>query len=702
VWLFILSVFHLDCDSVHITVPSPSWLSVLRQCFPDISFFIGCTPLDIPLPSDDTWLFLHGSPAWVDQLLPCILQSRCIISYSYTPSVPSSSLLVAIDSAAAGSVVKGQWFFQVPSQFAVPPPDMYARHLSHILDPTSKYASSRSQVTRPSLSVDDAVEIARLHDPVQCCSVFRPGQWVHRPLSAVELGRVFDIPPPIGQQFASVTPRALPWLHSPPLKVLHHVGGFAFRWGNDRNHQVSEASKSKFISEAPKVVASEESVEEVMVVDGNLQAASANLQATSAVVVDGNLQAAEESELRDESTEFKGMEAGPVGVGHNSPSPSPPVSSPPDPEPLPHNVMHLSTAELEVWQQQFAKSVKADDAATPFHLWDTRVWSIGVKPSQVEKFKERFQCCPSTLLRKFLLRRWRRNVYRSFRQYLANEYDAECFRDTSATPALQADCRAGRECLWHAMEAVWWEWTMGSRLFFWRLPQAHREAVRDGYPPYFQGTPPSYRRPQPFERDANVRAKVREKLSTVRKKGYITKGSVKSLTSYFAVPKGEHDVRMVYDASKSNLNKSLWAPNFGLPTVEALTRSVDETCWMGDLDIGEMFLNFCLHPDLQPFCGVDVKPYFPKEVHSDSSLWEVWVRCMMGLKPSPYRCIKTLLLALEIIRGDKADSANPFHWDRIEFNLPGDPNYDPSRPRITRLWPDALFSALILCYVDDM
>ena len=126
---------------------------------------------------------------------------------------------------------------------------------------------------------------------------------------------------------------------------------------------------------------------------------------------------------------------------------------------------------------------------------------------------------------------------------------------------------------------------------------------------------------------------------------------------------------MVYDASKSNLNKSLWAPNFGLPTVEVLTRSVDETCWMGDLDIGEMFLNFCLHPALQPFCGVDVKPYFPEEVNPDATLWEVWVRCMMGLKPSPYMCIKTLLLALEIIRGDKFDPGNPFHWDRIEFNL---------------------------------
>jgi len=140
---------------------------------------------------------------------------------------------------------------------------------------------------------------------------------------------------------------------------------------------------------------------------------------------------------------------------------------------------------------------------------------------------------------------------------------------------------------------------------------------------------------------------------------------------------------MVYDASKSNLNKSLWAPTFGLPTVNALVRGIDESCWMGDLDIGEMFLNFCLHPTLQPFCGVDIKPYFREEVRTDKTLWERWERCMMGLKPSPYNCIKALLLAIEFIRGDRRDVKNPFHWENITLNLPGDPDYDPRRPWLT-------------------
>jgi hypothetical protein len=30
---------------------------------------------------------------------------------------------------------------------------------------------------------------------------------------------------------------------------------------------------------------------------------------------------------------------------------------------------------------------------------------------------------------------------------------------------------------------------------------------------------------------------------------------------------------------------------------------------MGDLDIGEMFLNFPLHASLQKVCGVDMSPY---------------------------------------------------------------------------------------------
>jgi hypothetical protein len=73
-----------------------------------------------------------------------------------------------------------------------------------------------------------------------------------------------------------------------------------------------------------------------------------------------------------------------------------------------------------------------------------------------------------------------------------------------------------------------------------------------------------------------------------------------------------------------------------------------------------------------------------------------------GLKPSPYKCIKALLIAIEIIRGDRRDHKNPFHWGMITYNLPGDPEYDPSKPRLSRLRTNFLMASLILCYVDDM
>ena len=106
---------------------------------------------------------------------------------------------------------------------------------------------------------------------------------------------------------------------------------------------------------------------------------------------------------------------------------------------------------------------------------------------------------------------------------------------------------------------------------------------------------------------------------------------------------------------------------------------------MGDLDIGEMFLNFCLHPDIQPYCGVDFKPYFMSEVGPTKTLWERWVRCMMGLKSSPYFCIKAILIALEFIRGDRRCPTNPFQWERTEVNLPGDDHYIPAAPLPTTI-----------------
>jgi hypothetical protein len=182
------------------------------------------------------------------------------------------------------------------------------------------------------------------------------------------------------------------------------------------------------------------------------------------------------------------------------------------------------------------------------------------------------------------------------------------------------------------------------------VPKAHRVTARDGFPPFFSGSKPSFCQPQ-FQ----------------------------------------------------GLNASLWAPNFPLPTVENHVKGVLEHSWMGDLDITEMFLNFCLHEEVQSLCGVDLRGYFPEEATQGKTLWERWVRCMMGLKTSPYVTIKGLLIALEVAQGNPLEDGNPMGWKQVKLNLPGSPKYDPSYPRIWRYKKESsTIAPLLLSYVDDL
>jgi hypothetical protein len=187
-------------------------------------------------------------------------------------------------------------------------------------------------------------------------------------------------------------------------------------------------------------------------------------------------------------------------------------------------------------------------------------------------------------------------------------------------------------------------------------------------------------------------------------KGYIRPGKVKSLTGYFGVPKGLADIRMVFDASRSGLNDALWSPNFDLPTVETLLRGVEFGTWMGDIDLGEMFLNFCLDEDLHEYCGVDLSPFCPAP--KQRTRWERWVRCLMGLKVSPYLTIKGSLLGLEWILGDTTCPSNVFYWERVCLNLPGSPDYDPQLPWVSKVKTNSqnqeVLAALLVSYVDDL
>lgn len=89
---------------------------------------------------------------------------------------------------------------------------------------------------------------------------------------------------------------------------------------------------------------------------------------------------------------------------------------------------------------------------------------------------------------------------------------------------------------------------------------------------------------------------------------------------------------------------------------------------MGDMDIGEMFLNFILHEYMQALCGVDLTEVFEAVdliFCQKHLLWERWVCCTMGLKYLPYQAIQAMLVAKEVIMGERSDATNVFCWDIV-------------------------------------
>ena len=125
-----------------------------------------------------------------------------------------------------------------------------------------------------------------------------------------------------------------------------------------------------------------------------------------------------------------------------------------------------------------------------------------------------------------------------------------------------------------------------------------------------------------------------KKLVKVVRWGYIQEGSVISLTGFFAVPKGDSDIRMVYNTTKCGLNETLWAPSFLLPTIDTTLRQVEIGGFMSDIDLGEMFLNFPLDDKLRKYVGVDLTDIQAdlkgniKERTKHQRVHLCWTRCL--------------------------------------------------------------------------
>jgi hypothetical protein len=264
---------------------------------------------------------------------------------------------------------------------------------------------------------------------------------------------------------------------------------------------------------------------------------------------------------------------------------------------------------------------------------------------------------------------------------------------------------AGLDCLRRAGEATVWKWNKGSRPFFWRWGEFWKTA-RDGAKVCVETELPRCTTRQTKSKEEDVNLLMAKKLSDVRAKGYISPGHVKSVTSFFSVPKGpteDKDIRMVYNGTSSGLNAAVWAPWFSLPTVEDHLRAVQPGTFMIDIDLTEMFLNFMLDRSIRAFAGVDLTKFFENELTTNSRLiWERWERMLMGFKPSPYLTTRELHRVHEFLCGNRHCSTNVFRWDKVIMNLPGSAGYTPDMPRVYRVRKDGTLAADLFKYMDDL
>lgn len=223
--------------------------------------------------------------------------------------------------------------------------------------------------------------------------------------------------------------------------------------------------------------------------------------------------------------------------------------------------------------------------------------------------------------------------------------------------------------------------------------------ARDGVRIFVESSLPHYtaRQRWPAEDSKGSVQMMKNKLRKVIGRRYLTPGYVKSLTNYFAVPKGLQDIRMVYDGTKSRLNAAVWAPNFFLPSIDSLTMFCDGKTWFADIDLGEMFLNYYMDINIRPYSGVDVSQLFPGK----RTVWYQWERTFMGFRPSPFNAGKMFAITVDVIRGNPSDAHNPFRWNRVQCNFPGCPTYDPSIPWCRKMFNDTPAADLEV-YVDDV
>ncbi len=72
------------------------------------------------------------------------------------------------------------------------------------------------------------------------------------------------------------------------------------------------------------------------------------------------------------------------------------------------------------------------------------------------------------------------------------------------------------------------------------------------------------------------------------------------------------------------------------------------------------------------------------------------------MKPSSFMEVRFYYFAEEFARGNRRCKGNPLRWDYVRLNLPGDPAYDPTLPRVMK-WDKVInnMAGDVVLFVED-
>ena len=96
---------------------------------------------------------------------------------------------------------------------------------------------------------------------------------------------------------------------------------------------------------------------------------------------------------------------------------------------------------------------------------------------------------------------------------------------------------AGRDYVTRASYSTWWKCGAGSRPFFCRFLEAFRLDTMKGNQTWIKKGLPSYRRKTKKIKDLDAKEKLKDKITKLRKYGYVALGVVTSVMDVFTVPK---------------------------------------------------------------------------------------------------------------------------------------------------------------------